>query len=119
MLLVAGKGVGLEVNCEKTKYILMSREENSGQNRNINIADKCLTNGNFQTFGNSLINENCVCEEIKSRLNLENACCHSVQNILPFSLLSENLKNTISRNAVLPVLWGIKFGLSQWGKNIG
>jgi hypothetical protein len=28
--------------------------------------------------------------EVKSRLNLENVCCHSVQNLLPFSPLSKN-----------------------------
>ena len=31
-------------------------------------------------------------EEIKSRLKSGNACCHSVQNFLSFSLLSSTLK---------------------------
>jgi hypothetical protein len=30
-------------------------------------------------------------EEIKSRLKSGNACCHSVQNLLSFSLLSKNI----------------------------
>ena len=37
-------------------------------------------------------------------MNSENACCNSVQNTLSFSLLAENIKNTISRKTVLPVL---------------
>ena len=37
-----GKVVRLEVNCEKAKYILMSREQNSGQNHNVNVANKSL-----------------------------------------------------------------------------
>jgi hypothetical protein len=45
---------------------------------------------------------------MKGRVNSENACCHSVQNILSFSLLAENTKNTISRKMGLPVLCGYK-----------
>ena len=42
MLLVASKEVRVEVNCEITKYLLMSREQNSGQNHNVNVANKSL-----------------------------------------------------------------------------
>jgi hypothetical protein len=34
-LVVANKEVGLEVNAEKTKDMIMSRDENAGQNRSI------------------------------------------------------------------------------------
>jgi hypothetical protein len=34
VLIEASKEVGLEVNAEKTKYMLLSRHWNSGQNRN-------------------------------------------------------------------------------------
>jgi hypothetical protein len=33
-LLIAGKEIGLEVNAEKTKYMVMSRDQNAGQNGN-------------------------------------------------------------------------------------
>jgi hypothetical protein len=36
-LISASKEVGLEINVEKTKYILLSRHQNVGQNRDINI----------------------------------------------------------------------------------
>jgi hypothetical protein len=36
-LIGASKEVGLEVIAEKTKYMLMSRHHNAGQNRNIKI----------------------------------------------------------------------------------
>jgi hypothetical protein len=36
------KLVGLEVNTEKTKYILLSRYPNAGQNHDIKIANRCL-----------------------------------------------------------------------------
>jgi hypothetical protein len=39
-LVVASKEIGLEVNAEKTKYIVMSRNQNAGQNHNIKIDNK-------------------------------------------------------------------------------
>jgi hypothetical protein len=40
----ASKEVGLEVNAEKSKYMLMSRHQNAGQNRNINIVNRSFEN---------------------------------------------------------------------------
>jgi hypothetical protein len=34
-LVIAGKEIGLEVNAEKTKYMVMSRNQNAGHNHNI------------------------------------------------------------------------------------
>jgi hypothetical protein len=39
-LMVASKEIGLEVNAEKTKYMVMCREQNAGQNHNIKIDNK-------------------------------------------------------------------------------
>jgi hypothetical protein len=51
-LIDASKVVGLEINIEKTKYLLLSRHQNVGQNRDIIIAnrsfEKCAT---IQIFG--------------------------------------------------------------------
>jgi hypothetical protein len=52
----------------------------------------------------TLTNQNSIQEEIKSRLKLGNACCHSVQNILSSSLLSKNLKIKIYRTIILCVV---------------
>jgi hypothetical protein len=38
-LLDASKEVGLGINAEKTKYVFMFHQENTGQNHNINITD--------------------------------------------------------------------------------
>jgi hypothetical protein len=39
-LIDASKEVGLEVNVEKTKYVLVSRDQNTGQNREIEIGNR-------------------------------------------------------------------------------
>jgi hypothetical protein len=39
-LLEASRDVGLEINAEKTKYMIMSRHPNSGQNQDIRIASE-------------------------------------------------------------------------------
>jgi hypothetical protein len=39
-LLEASKEIGLEVNPEKTKYMLVSRCQKAGQSQNINIANR-------------------------------------------------------------------------------
>jgi hypothetical protein len=49
-LIDASKEVGLEVNAEKTKYMLLYRHQNAGQNHNIKIGDR-----SFQIFGNNQI----------------------------------------------------------------
>jgi len=54
--------------------------------------------------GTIVTNQNCLQEEIKSRLNSGNAYSHSVQNLLSSSLLSKNLKIKIYRNIILPVV---------------
>jgi hypothetical protein len=39
-LIDACKEVSLEVNAEKTKYMLLSRHQNAGQNHNMNICHR-------------------------------------------------------------------------------
>jgi len=40
-----------------------------------------------------------------------NACCHSVQNILSYSLVSKNIKIKIYRNIILPL---VLYGCETW-----
>jgi hypothetical protein len=42
--LKASRLVGLESNAVKTKYMIMSRHRNSGQNRNVRIANESFEN---------------------------------------------------------------------------
>jgi hypothetical protein len=89
-LIDASKEVGLEVNAEKTKYMLLSRHENAGQNHNINIGDRSFENvAQFKYLGKTLTNQNLIQEGIKRRLNSGKACYHLVQNLLSSRLLSK------------------------------
>jgi hypothetical protein len=70
-LLDASKEVGLEVNPEKTRYMLMSRSQKIGQKRNIKIVNRSFEDGaKFKCLGTTLTDQNCMHEEIKNRLNL-------------------------------------------------
>jgi hypothetical protein len=51
-LLEASRDAGLKINAEKTKYMIMSRHPNSGQNQNIRIANESFENvANLNTSG--------------------------------------------------------------------
>ena len=58
----------------------------------------------FKYLGTTLTNQNSIQEEIKSRLQLGNACYYSVQNLLSSSLLFKKLKIKIYRTIILPVV---------------
>jgi hypothetical protein len=87
-LLEVSKDVCLEIYAEKTKYMIMPRHSNSGQNQNIRIAIELFENvEKLKYLGTSLKNQNDIHDEIKSRLNSGNACYHSVQNHLSSRLM--------------------------------
>jgi len=92
-LIVASKEIGLEVNVDKTKYMVMSRDQNAGRSHNMKIDNSSIERvEEFKYLRTTLRNQNFIQEEIKSRLKSRNACYHSVQNLLSSSLLSKNLK---------------------------
>jgi len=49
----------------------------------------------------TLTDQNCIQEKIKSRLTSGKACYHSVQNLLPSSLLSKNIKIKTHRTIIM------------------
>jgi predicted AlkP superfamily phosphohydrolase/phosphomutase len=99
---------------------LVSRDQNAGQNHNIEIDNKNFERmEQFKWLETTLTNQNSIQEETKSRLKSGNACYHSVQDRLSSSLLSKNIKIKIYRTAIcLLSCMGVKLGLSQRG-NIG
>jgi len=104
-LVVANKEIGLGVNADKTKYMVMSRDPNAGRSYNVNIVNGFFESvEQFKYLGTSLTNQNSLQEEIKSRLKSGNTCYHSVQNLLSSSLLSKNVKSKKYRTVILPAV---------------
>jgi len=98
-LVVASKEIGLKVNSDKTKYMVMSQDQKAGQSHNIRTDNFSFERvEKFKYLGTTLTNENSVQEEIRNRLKSGNACYYSVQNLLSSSLLSKNMKITIHKN---------------------
>ncbi|KAJ4427375.1 hypothetical protein ANN_24996 [Periplaneta americana] len=112
ILLEASKAIGLEVNPEKTKYMIMSRDQNIVRNGNIKIGDLSFEEvEKFKYLGATITNINDTREEIKRRINMGNACYYSVEKLLSSSLLSKNLKVRIYKTVILPVLL---YGCETW-----
>jgi hypothetical protein len=111
-LLDTSKEVGLEINPEKTKYMLMSCCKKAGQKHSIKIANRSFEDVvKFKYLGTTLTDQNCMNEEIKSRLYLGNICCHSVQSLLSSRPLSRNVKAKINKTIILPV---VLYGCETW-----
>jgi hypothetical protein len=91
-LLVATMESGLEVNADKSKYMVMSRVRNAGRDDSVKIDNSSIERvEEFKYLGTMLTDQNFIHEGIKSRVNLGNACYHSVQNLLSSRLQFKNL----------------------------
>ena len=71
----------------------MSQDQNAGQNHNIKVYNKLFERvEQFKYLVTTLMNQNSIQEEIKSRLKAGNASYRSVQDLLSSSLLYKNKK---------------------------
>ena len=92
-LLAATREIGLEVNADKTKYVVKSREQNAGRIHSMRIDNITFDRvEDFKYLGTTLTHQNSIREEIKSRLKSGNAFYHSVQNLSSSRLLFKKLK---------------------------
>ena len=99
-------------SADKTKYMVMSRDQNAGRIHNVRIDNSTFERvEEFKYLGTTLAKQNSIAEEIKSRLKSGNACYHSVQNLLSSRLLSKSLKIKIYRTIILPV---VLYGCETW-----
>jgi hypothetical protein len=94
------------VNADKTKYMVMSRDQHAGRSQSIKTDDSSLKRvEEFKYSGRNITNKNYIHEEIKSRLKTGNACYNSLQNLLSSGMLSKNLKIKINRTVILPMVF--------------
>jgi len=76
---VASEEIGLEVNADKTKFVVMSRGKNEGRSHRMKTDNSSFERvEEFKYLGTALANQNSIEEETKSRLNSGKACYHSV-----------------------------------------
>jgi hypothetical protein len=105
-LIVASKEIGLEVNADKTMYMVTYRDRNAGRSHSVKTDNICFeTAEELKYLGTD---QNCIQEEIKSRLKSENACYHLVQNLSSSSLLSA-LRS--ARRCFYAEVWVLEFSL--------
>ena len=91
-LVAATREIGLEVNADKTKYMVMSRDQNARRIHSVRVDNSSFERvEEFNYLGTTLTNQNSIPEEINIRLRPGNACYHSLSS----RLLSKNLKNYI------------------------
>jgi len=92
--------------------MVMSRDQKAGRIQSVRIDNSTFEMvEEFKYLGTNLTNQNCMAEEIKSRLRSGNACYNSVQNLWSSRLLSKNVKIKIYRSIILPV---VLYGCKGW-----
>ena len=68
-MVVGSEEIGLEVNADKTKYMVMSGDKNAGRSHSIKIDNSSFERvEEFRYLGTNLKHQNSIQEEIKSRL---------------------------------------------------
>jgi len=105
-LIMDSKEIGLEVNADKTKCMVMSRDQIAERNHSVKTDNSSFERvEEFKYFGASLTHQNSIQEEIKSILKSGKTLYHSVQDLLSSSLLTKNLETENYRALILPVVW--------------
>jgi hypothetical protein len=79
-LIVGSKEIGLELNADKPKYMVMSWDQNAGRSHSMKFDS--ISFEIVEEFRFFRTNQNSIKEVVKSRLASGNACFHSVQNLL-------------------------------------
>ena len=67
-LVAATREIGLEVSADKTKYMVMSRDQITGRNQSVRIDISTFERvEEFKYLGTTLTNQNSIAEEIERR----------------------------------------------------
>jgi hypothetical protein len=89
----ASKEVGLEINLEKTKYMLVSHHWNAEQGHDLKVANRSYDNVvQFRCVEMAAINQHLIQDKIRKELISDNTCYHSIQNLLSSCLVSRKVR---------------------------
>jgi hypothetical protein len=103
--LEASRDVSLEINAEKTKYMITSRHPNSGQNQNTRTANETFGNVvQFKYLGMTLTNQNDIRDEIKSKIYLRECLLSFSPMSSVFPSLIKKLNIKVHKTVILPVV---------------
>ena len=70
-LVVATKEIGLEINSYKTKYMIMSRDQNAGRSHSMKIDNSSIERvEEFKYLGTTLTNTNSIQEEYYEQIEV-------------------------------------------------
>ena len=93
-LVPSTREIGIEVSADENEYMVRSRDQNAGRIHSVRMDNSTFEMvEEFVYLGTTLTSQNSIAEEIKSRFISENACYHSVQNLLFSRLLSNICKD--------------------------
>ena len=111
-LIAATKKNGLEINADKSKYMVISGDQNAERSHKVKtdtISFEMVEE--IKYLATTLTNQNYTQEEIKSRLKSGSAYYSSMQSLFSSNFLSKNLKIKMYRTRTLPV---VLYGCETW-----
>uniref|UniRef100_A0A2S2PC31 Reverse transcriptase domain-containing protein n=1 Tax=Schizaphis graminum TaxID=13262 RepID=A0A2S2PC31_SCHGA len=105
-LINAAKRVGLEINAEKTEYMVVQRHEQIGcRNAVLEVENyKFKRVQQFKYLGTLITQQNEIDTEIKARIQAANKCYFGQTKLLRFRVISKNLKSQIYQTLIKSVV---------------
>jgi len=114
-LLEASKKMGLCVNQEKTKFMILSR--NNENQHNLQVGNLTFEKvENFKYLGVNINSKNDMHREISERIASGNRCYHSISKLLKSKLLSRKSKTLLYTRYLRPV---ITYACETWSSTKG
>ncbi|KAL4126538.1 hypothetical protein QTP88_010759 [Uroleucon formosanum] len=112
-LINAAKRVGLEINAEKTEYMVVQRHEQIGcRNEVLEVENyKFKRVQQFKYPGTLITQQDEIGTEIKARIQAANKCYFGLTKLLKSRVISKNLKSQIYQTLIKPV---VTYGLETW-----
>jgi hypothetical protein len=85
---------------DKTKYMVMSQDQNAGRIHHIKIDNNSCESVEQFKYTGTTTNQDSIQHEIKRRMKSVNVCYYSVQIFFSYSLLSKNINQKIHRTII-------------------